>query len=151
MSLTVNEHRPNDDSELAGRALVSVRRALAEHHGEDGPVSLIVEGEKAPLAVPRQAIDLLVKILANIAAGQSVSIVPQHAELTTQQAAEILNVSRPFLVKLLDEGKIEFKRVGTHRRIRADSLLQYKHDDDARGRTEVAELIQLGQEMGLAR
>ena len=145
MSLTVSERRPDNDSELARRALVSVRRALAEHQDEDGPVSLTVEGEGFPLAVPREAVDLLVKILANMAAGQSVSIVPRHAELTTQQAAEILNVSRPFLVKLLDEGKIEYKRVGTHRRIRADSLLQYKRDDDARGRLEIAELIQLGQ------
>ena len=70
MSLTLNERRPDNDSELARRALVSVRRALAEHQGEDGPVSLTVEGEGTPLAVPREAVDLLVKILANMAAGQ---------------------------------------------------------------------------------
>ena len=151
MSLTLDQLLPNDDAELARLALVSVRRVLAEHHGEAGPVSLIVEGENAPVVVPRQAVDLLVKVLANMAAGQGVSIVPSHAELTTQQAADILNVSRPFLVKLLDGGKIEYKRVGTHRRIRADSLIQYKREDDARSRAEASELIQLGQEMGFER
>lgn len=142
---------PNHDRELARNALVSVRRVLAEDEGEDGPVTLIVEDESEPVVIPRSAIDLLVAVLANMAAGQSVSIVPMHAELTTQQAAEILNVSRPFVVKLLEEGKIEYKLVGTHRRIRADSLLAYKREDDAHGRSASAELIQLGQDLGFTR
>lgn len=121
------------------------------YKGADGPVTLIVEDESEPVVVPRAAIDLLVAVLANMAAGQSVSIVPLHAELTTQQAAEILNVSRPFVVKLLDEGKIAYKLVGTHRRIRADPLLAYKREDDAHGRSAADELIELGRDLGFAR
>lgn len=151
MTFTMEHPLPNQDRELARNALVSVRRVLAEHKGEDGPVTLIVEDESEPVVVPRAAIDLLVSVLANMAAGQSVSIVPLHAELTTQQAAAILNVSRPFVVKLLDEGKIAFKLVGTHRRIRADSLLAYKRENDAHGRSAADELIQLGQDIGFTR
>ncbi|MFI7062589.1 helix-turn-helix domain-containing protein [Kribbella sp. NPDC050124] len=99
--------------------------------------------------VPRSAVELLARILAHMAAGQGVSVVPADAELTTQQAADLLNVSRPFLIGLLDAGEIEYRKVGKHRRIRADSLLDYKRTDDQRRREAADELTALGQEMGL--
>ncbi|MHB1172985.1 MAG: helix-turn-helix domain-containing protein [Lacisediminihabitans sp.] len=95
--------------------------------------------------------ELLAKVLANMAADQGVTIVPMHAELTTQQAADLLNVSRPFVIKLLDDGKIVYTRVGAHRRIRASSLLDYQRRDDRERRDVAAELTQLSQAMGLAR
>ena len=88
-------------------------------------------------------------ILAHMAAGQSVAVVPHNAELTTQQAADLLNVSRPFLIGLLEAGEIEYHKVGTHRRIKAASLVEYQRRDDARRRSIADELTGLSQELGL--
>lgn len=99
--------------------------------------------------MPRIAVDLLAQVLAKLAAGQGVTLVPAHAELTTQQAADLLNVSRPYLIKLLEENKIEYRTVGTHRRITAASLMDYKARDDAQRRKAADELAAMTREMGL--
>ena len=99
--------------------------------------------------MPRGAVELLARILAHMANGQAVSVVPANAELTTQQAADLLNVSRPFLIGLLNAGEIDYRLVGTHRRIRAESLLAYLRADDQRRRQTADELTALNQEMGL--
>ena len=70
-------------------------------------------------------------ILEAMAAGQGVTIIPENAELTTVQAAEVLNVSRPFLIKLLDDQKIPHRKVGKHRRIRMEDVMAYKASIDA--------------------
>jgi excisionase family DNA binding protein len=69
---------------------------------------------------------MLTDILESMAAGRGVTLIPENAELTTVQAAEVLNVSRPFLIKLLDEGVIAYRKVGTHRRIRMENVVAYK-------------------------
>jgi excisionase family DNA binding protein len=106
------------------------------------------QGEEV-LTVPRAAVELLARVLVHMANGQGVSVVPANAELTTQQAADLLNVSRPFLIGLLVAGQIEYRLVGTHRRIRAESLLRYLRSDDPRRRETADELTALNQAMGL--
>lgn len=95
-------------------------RGVAPDVGETLDVK--VWGTAESLHLPREAFELIRDVLANMAAGQGVTVVPAHAELTTQQAAEMLNVSRPHVIKLLDEGQIEYRLVGRHRRILASSL-----------------------------
>lgn len=82
------------------------------------------------ISIPPDAIRLLIVILSQMAKGNAVTLIPVHAELTTQEAADLLNVSRPFLVNLLEEGKIPFRKVGARRRVFAKDVLRYKEEID---------------------
>lgn len=136
------------DINTAVEALPHVKDYLATH--TDSVIRLVVADDpEGTLVVPRGAVELLARVLAHMAAGQGVSVVPAHAELTTQQAAELLNVSRPFLIGLLDAGEIEYRKVGKHRRIKAQSLMAYMARDDQERREAADELTRLNQEMGL--
>jgi excisionase family DNA binding protein len=108
-------------------------------------------GERAGAEVilPASALRLLKDVLAEMAQGRAVAILPVQAELTTQQAADLLNVSRPYLIGLLEERKIPFRLVGQHRRVRLDDLLSYKRKDDERRRQIADELAADGQELGM--
>jgi excisionase family DNA binding protein len=135
-------------ADFAARALRPVKRSLAKAPAAD-VLRVRIEDGDAELELPREAVELLATVLSHMAAGRAVSIVPEHAELTTQQAADMLNVSRPFLIGLLEAGEIEYRRVGTHRRIKAASLLEYQRADDRKRRGAADELTALNQEMGL--
>lgn len=112
-------------------------------------VDITVAGTSESVHLPRAALDLIRDVLANMAAGRGVTVVPAHAELTTQQAAQMLNVSRPHVIKLLDEGRIEYRMVGRHRRIRATSLLAYQRSQLGSSRTAADELAALSEDLGL--
>lgn len=150
MSRTVGQVTPEPrDIKFAHEALPLIKGYLARHH-EEGVVRLVVDDDHDEvLEVPRGALELMARILTHMAAGEGVSIVPSHAELTTQQAATMLNVSRPFLIGLLEAGEIEYRTVGTHRRVKAESLQAYLRNDDARRRDAADELSAMNQEMGL--
>jgi len=133
---------------MALRAARRIGDYLTAHPGA-GPVR--IQGELAgddALVVPRQATVMLAQILSFLANGQGVTITPSNAMLTTQQAADSLNVSRPYLIKLLEAGEIPFKKVGTHRRVAFGELTDYRRRDDQEGRRAADELTQLGQELG---
>lgn len=139
------------DARLAREALVRVRRYLVEHPGDPHQVVQVRAEESGAeqLTLPRSVVEAVAAILAHMAAGRAVSVVPHNGELTTQQAADLLNVSRPFLIGLLEAEEIEHHRVGSHRRITAASLLDYKRRDDARRRGVADDLTVLSQELGI--
>jgi excisionase family DNA binding protein len=99
--------------------------------------------------LPASAVRLLVDLLTAMAEGKAVTLMPVHAELTTQQAADLLGVSRPFLVKQLTDNVIPYRKVGTHRRILYSDLMQYKKQIDERRLEALAELAQQAQELNL--
>jgi excisionase family DNA binding protein len=99
--------------------------------------------------LPASAVRLLKNILAEMAQGRAVALLPIQAELTTQQAADLLNVSRPYLIGLLEQRKIPFRLVGQHRRVRLDDLLGYKRKDDEDRRSVADELAAEGQELSM--
>jgi excisionase family DNA binding protein len=136
------------NADFAARALKSVKHSLSRSPRHDR-LRFYTEEGNADLELPREAVELLATVLSHMAAGRAVSIVPENAELTTQQAADMLNVSRPFLIGLLDAGEIDYRKVGTHRRIKAQSLLQYQREDDQRRRDAADELTALNQDTGL--
>ena len=129
------------------------RRALSQLSGHDRAVHVeAVEGEgghQETFVLPAAVVRLLLDVLGQMAAGHAVTVVPIHAELTTQQAAEVLGVSRPFLVGLLEQGKLPFHKVGTHRRVRHGELLAYKCREHEARRQALDELARQGQELGM--
>jgi excisionase family DNA binding protein len=105
---------------------------LAGYVREERPITVRIRegGQEQSIELPVGAVALLIEMLETLATGQGVTIVPGNAELTTVEAAEVLNVSRPFLIKLLDAGEIPHRKVGKHRRIRTEDILAYKERDD---------------------
>lgn len=91
-----------------------------------------IKQQPVELEIPVAAMQLLIEIMTQMAQGKPISIIPSHAELTTQQAADFLNVSRPYFVKLLKENKIPYTMVGTRRRVLFQNLITYKMQDIAR-------------------
>lgn len=137
------------ESTAANEALKRLKHHLTTH-GDASVVTLRVDDDgDDTIVVPREAAELLARVLAHMAAGEGVTVIPSHAELTTQQAADILNVSRPYLIKLLECGAIEYRLVGKHRRIPLESLMDHKREDDRKRRKAADELSSLTQEMGL--
>lgn len=101
------------------------------------------------IELPTSSLTLLMSILGELANGNAVQVVPVHAELTTQEAANILNISRPHMVKLLEDGKLPFHKTGRHRRVLFADLMNYKEQRDNESRTAMQELTDLSQELGL--
>lgn len=111
-------------------------------------VQVVPEGGKAEesLPLPAPALELLFAILTEMAEGNAVTLIPIHAELTTQKAADLLNVSRPFVVELLEKGEIPHRKVGTHRRILFHDLMEYKQRSEAVRKKALDELAAQAQE-----
>lgn len=137
-------------STQAAEAVDILERFLRQHPDVQGAsVTLTTDDSDTTLEIPGPALRLLVDILAQIANGNAVTVAPVHAELTTQQAADILNVSRPYLVKLLEERRLPYRRVGNRRRVLLADLIAYKRIDDAERRAVADELTAEAQRLGL--
>jgi excisionase family DNA binding protein len=122
---------------------------LAAHMGAANGLRLEVKTGTVSeeLVLPPSALRLLVRVLTELGEGNAVTLTPLRAELTTQQAADLLNVSRPHLVKLLDEGAIPGRKVGSHRRVLLTALLTYKREFEAKRQAALDELAALSQDL----
>lgn len=144
----------SDEISVAIEASRQLSAALASKRtlkrGKNGTrVSLQLTDLAEGIPIPESAVEMLQQILIEIAKGNPVSIIPGRAELTTQQAADMLNVSRPYLIDLLEKNAIPHRKVGTHRRIRFEDLKAYKDQIDAERRKVLAELTAQAQELGM--
>ncbi len=141
---------PSEADALLARE--SSRRLATRKLGRKSSIRIQVldDGEEAEtVSVPASALRLFLHLLTEMAQGNAVTLIPTHAELTTQQAADLLNVSRPYVVKLLDEGRIPSRTVGKYRRVRFDDLMAFKRkDDDARAKV-LDQLTTEAQELGM--
>jgi excisionase family DNA binding protein len=143
--------RPGEvDADLAKRAMRRISEYLASNP-EAEPIEVLGEvGNDEALVVPRAVAALLAQVLGFLANGQGVQLMPDDAMLTTQQAADLMNVSRPYLIGLLETGTIPYQMVGTHRRIAFQDLMEYIRQDDQRRREVLDELAELGEELNEA-
>lgn len=144
---------PDDHvSAQAADALAALTAFLRSHPTPSPHVRLVSEdsaSQATPVVVPAVAFRFFIQILDELAKGNAVTVAPIHAELTSQQAADLLNVSRPYLIKLLDGRKIPYRRVGNRRRILLSDLMDYKRRSEELRREIARELTRDAQDMGL--
>ena len=116
----------------------------------DGKRDLRVHLETGEILVlPKAAARLLHHLLIEMSRGNAVTLIPLHAELTTQEAAEFLNVSRPYVIRLLETGKVKHRKVGTHRRIKFSDLQDFKKRQDDASDAALDELAKQAQELNM--
>lgn len=140
----LNAVTPTDaDSELA----VESSRSLALRLPKGKRFTLQIDEDGEALAIPQSAARVLLRALTEMAQGNTVSVVPTLSELSTQQAAELLGVSRPYVVKLLDDKQLPSRKVGTHRRVLYLDLMKYKTELDAKRMEALQELTDQAQEL----
>ncbi len=146
---------PSTLSPSPGDAAVAIEssRQIASLIADDGDaaVRLVVKlgARETEIAIPPSALQLLGAMLTEFAKGNAVTLFPVHAELTTQQAAELLGVSRPFLVEQLEKGELAFRKVGTHRRVMLKDLMEYKQSMDRKRHETLDELAAQAQELDM--
>jgi excisionase family DNA binding protein len=147
MSTTaVTEHVPPTQEE--SRLASSASRRLARCGQRNLKLQIVGQRGDA-ITLPASAVQHLVRLLSEMASGNSMALVPLRAELTTQEAADVLGVSRPFLVRLLKAGAIPSRKVGTHRRVHATDLMAYRHAIDQQRLKTLAELTAQAQQLNM--
>jgi excisionase family DNA binding protein len=122
---------------------------LVQNERASTSISILEDELGQKIVVPNVAISLLLEILTQMAQGNAVTLMPYHAELTTQQAADLLNVSRPFLVKLLESGDLAHRMVGKHRRVLLQDVMKYKENIDRARNETLNELVAQAQELNM--
>lgn len=143
-----NIERPtNEEQKAAMISYDALAAALEKIHSENPEIEIEETNEK--IKIPLKALQLLAKILKETGNGKPVSIVPIAKEITTQAAAEILGCSRPHLVKLVEKGEINFTKVGKHRRIKYQDIINYKRKMKEEQRKLLIEIMKSDEESGL--
>jgi len=138
------------ETEIARESQNTLAAFNLENKQDEVQVHLHTEdNQDAQFTLPRAAVQLLLSGLQEMAKGNAVSLVPIQAELSTQQGADLLCVSRPYFIKLLDEGQIPFRKVGTYRRVKATDVLAYIKEYQQGATQAMRELVAESQTLGL--
>jgi excisionase family DNA binding protein len=147
---TTIERTTDRDQQIARDNLPQVKKLVESFARRTEPVAIQVsDHDMVSLQLPAKLFGVLQTILDLMAKGKAFSLIPANAELTTQEAADMLNVSRPHVVKLLKEGVIPYKEVGTHRRILFEDLVVYSKDMKEKRKEALEELARLGQQYNM--
>lgn len=148
MSSATLLHLPtSDEIDVAKRS----SRTLAKYASVDRVQMSISgsNGESDQFVLPGHVMQILLDVLSEMSNGNAISLIPHNQEVSTQEAANILNVSRPFLIKLLEGGNIPFHKIGTHRRVKLQDILTYKQQIDEKRNQVLDELSELSQSEGM--
>ena len=138
-----------EEQQAAMESYTTLAATLEQLHSENPEIEIEETDER--IKVPGIALKLLAKILKELSQGNPISIVPIATEVTTQYAAEILGCSRPHIVKLLEQGVIPYTKVGKHRRIKYEEILNYKKSFKARQKEAIQDIMELDENSGLYR
>ncbi|HEY6955088.1 MAG TPA: helix-turn-helix domain-containing protein [Flavisolibacter sp.] len=140
--------RPSkNEQKVASQSYSALVSAIEQIESEDPEIEIEETNDK--IKIPLSALRLLSDILKSMSEGKLISIVPMAAEVTTQAAAELLGCSRPHLVKLLEEGKIDFTKVGKHRRIKFEDVMNYKQELKRQQKENIIDIMNADEEAGL--
>lgn len=135
------------DQKIASKSYDALASVIEKLTSEQPEIEIEETSEK--IKIPLSALKLLGDILKAMAQGKLISLVPVATEVTTQAAAEILGCSRPHLVKLLENGKIAFTKVGKHRRIKYDDIIKYRKQMKEQQKKHIIDIMNLDEESGL--
>lgn len=130
-------------------AAAAAARTLARYSSAPTVRLAVGDGEASPISLPADIFAQIVDLLSKIANGNAVSIVPIDAELTTQQAADLMNVSRPHVIKLIERGDLPHRMVGTHRKLPARSVLAFRHKTELEQVEALRRMAALDSELGI--
>jgi excisionase family DNA binding protein len=140
----VNALPRKSSSDLEMRKIEDLDRMLSNEQGQ----AMLISSQGDRLPIPESVYGLFKQIVQSLSNRTPVSVIPLKKEMTTQQAADCLNVSRPYLIKLLKQGKIPYRTVGSHRRILTCDLFEYKKEQDRQQNQALSELSSLLQDKG---
>lgn len=149
IALAYNPIQPTEnDAKLAKESSRVLSKYVSTKDSQ--PIRIVSDADTSEVInIPSSAFKLLISILAQMSQGNSISLVPINAELSTQQAAELLNVSRPFIIQLTDSNQLSYRKVGSHRRILFSDLMLYKQNIDAQREKVLDQLVAQAQELNL--
>lgn len=148
MSVLEPIKKPSKNDQKVASASYSALASVMEQLDSEQP-EIEIEETAEKIKIPLSALKLLGEILKAMGEGKMISVVPIATEVTTQAAAELLGCSRPHLVKLLEEGKIAFTKVGKHRRIKFDDIVHYRQEMKQQQKQHIIDIMNADEETGL--
>ena len=125
-SETLGQRLPDENEQASANQLRQILDSQMSEGTDEVNLQILVDDKPTTIALHRSLSELLLELLGVVGSGDAVTLVPVHQQLTTQQAADILNVSRPYLIKMLKEGVMDHHKVGRHRRIHANDVFAYQ-------------------------